>query len=48
MKTFSRNFYGVWLGLSLGISGIFINDYKFWLIIIPTILLVEISHNKYD
>jgi hypothetical protein len=46
MKTILSLSYCVWLGLSLGICGIYYYEWKYWLIVIPTIILVTLFNRE--
>ena len=41
-----KYFHVAWLGVALGISGILITDWRWWLIVIPTIILVVIFNKE--
>lgn len=41
-----RYLYGAWLGISLAISGIYLVDWHWWLITIPTVILVVVFHRE--
>lgn len=37
---------GAWLGFSLGVSGIHLNDWRYWFIFIPAIIIHVLLKNK--
>jgi hypothetical protein len=46
MRWVINTLYAAWLGCSLAIAGIYISNWKYWLITVPTIILVAIRRES--